>query len=303
MSDATKELASYRRCIEGIRKNWPQFLERRKQRLAQQERHGTAAEKVAENILEDLFTVALDWNLSDLNNQVDYADLLLSRLGVKYLILEVKRPGALAWNRRALEAALGQAQRYAHEQKVKCICVSDGFMLYGADIQHGGLKGRVFASLATEQPPEELWWLSVHGIYRECPESEAAGLRMLPENADAPQAISESAEHSLVHPKYRIAAHCFAHVGDANKPATWKLPYRLADGTVDLKRLPKAIQCVISNYRGSKVAGIPDLAIPDVLVRLARAAASIGKMPGQSQTTSPAYRQLADILKQMNTTR
>lgn len=54
---------------------------------------------MAENILEDLFTTVLDCRISDVNNQVKYADLVLTRLGIKYLIVEVKRPGALAWNR------------------------------------------------------------------------------------------------------------------------------------------------------------------------------------------------------------
>jgi hypothetical protein len=79
---------------------WGEFRGRRAQRLVQQERHGIAAEKVAENILEDLFTVVLDWQLSDLNNQLGFADLVLTSQGVKYLVVELKRPGALAWNRR-----------------------------------------------------------------------------------------------------------------------------------------------------------------------------------------------------------
>jgi len=111
-----KRLASYRHCVERIRSNWPAFLERRRERLVQQERYGVAAEKVAENLLQDVFTVVLDWPLSDVNNQVGYADLLLTRLGIKYLIVEVKRPGALAWNRRAVETALDQALRYADEK-------------------------------------------------------------------------------------------------------------------------------------------------------------------------------------------
>ena len=287
MTDAVKELASYRRCTERVHQNWPRFLEQRRERLAQQERHGIAAEKVAENILEDLFTVVLDWTLSDLNNQVDYADLLLTRLGVKYLIVEVKRPGALAWNRRAVEAALDQAQRFAHEQKVKCIGVSDGFMLYAADIQHGELRDRVFASLLSEQPQEALWWLSVHGVYRECPEPHEAGVHALPETAEEVRSLSGFASDSLVHPKYKIPARCFAYVSNANDPGTWKLPYRLVDGNVDLKRLPKAIQCIITNYRGAKVSGIPERDIPDVLVRLARAAISVGKMPDQSRPRLP----------------
>jgi hypothetical protein len=43
---------------------------KRDQRLARQRRFGTAAEKVAENVLEDLFTMVLDWHLSEVNNQV-----------------------------------------------------------------------------------------------------------------------------------------------------------------------------------------------------------------------------------------
>ena len=52
-------------------------------------------EKVAENILEDLFTMVLDWSLDDVNLQVGRADVVLSELGIKRLVLEVKRPGTL----------------------------------------------------------------------------------------------------------------------------------------------------------------------------------------------------------------
>ena len=114
-------LASYQHCIERIRSSWLAFSAKRKERLKQQERHGVAAEKVAENILEDLFTMVLDWSLSDINNQIGYADLLLTRLGIKYIVIEVKRPGSLAWNRGGVEAALAQAMRYADEQKVRCV--------------------------------------------------------------------------------------------------------------------------------------------------------------------------------------
>lgn len=42
-------LASYRRCHERMTANWHAFLERRTERLAQQERHDTAGERVAGN--------------------------------------------------------------------------------------------------------------------------------------------------------------------------------------------------------------------------------------------------------------
>ena len=299
MSTAVENLASYRHCAERIVENWPRFLEQRKARLVQQERHGVASEKVAENILEDLFTTVLDWGISDLNNQVGYADLLLTRLGLKYLILEVKRPGALAWNRHAVDAALDQALRYAHEQKVTCIGVSDGVMLYAADIQHGGVRDRVFVSLEQPDPPADLWWVSVHGIYRPRLEAVPAAMRILPQEPAQPPAQVDSPPEAPLHPKYRIPAYCFAYVGNANDCTTWRLPYRLADGAVDLKRLPKAIRSIVSNYRGTKVGGIPEGDVPEILVRLAQAAASVGRMPSQSGCTAAVYRQLADVLEQL----
>lgn len=292
-------LASHRRCVERICENWPAFLEKRKERLVQQERHGVAAERVAENILEDLFTTVLDWSLADINNQVGFVDLLLTRLGVKYLIVEVKRPGALAWNRGAVEVALDQARRYADEQKVKCVAVSDGVMLYAADIQHGGMQDRVFVSLQDAEAQHSLWWLSVHGIYRSRSETEDAVLRLLPEKPEIEVGAGEIAEEALLHPKYQIPAHCFAYVGNAGDPRTWKLPYCLGDGSVDVKRLPKAIQSILSNYRGTKVSGIPEAHIPEVLVRLARAAARLGRMPHQSGDAAAIYQQLADVLDQL----
>jgi phage gp36-like protein len=294
-----QELASYRRCVDRIDSNWPRFLEKRRERLKQQDRHGVAAEKVAENILEDLFTAVLDWSLGDINYQVGYVDLLLTYLGVKYLVMEVKRPGSLAWNRRAVEAALDQALRYANAQKVKRIGVSDGVMLYAADIEHGGLQDRVFVSLQDTVPPGSLWWLSVHGIYRPRKHSEDAALRLLPELSQVEVSVTMLAGEALLHPKYQIPACCFAYVGSAGDPSTWKLPYRLANGSVDTKRLPKAIQCILSNYRGARVSGIPEEDIPDVLVRLGCAVASLGKMPHQSGETSQVYQQLAQVLEQL----
>lgn len=151
------------------------------------------------------FTGPLDWTVADLNHQVGYADILLSRLGIKYLIVEAKKPGALAWNRHAAEAALDQARRYAAEQRVHCIAISDGHMLYAADVEHGGLADRLFVPLEAEAAPEALWWLSVHGIYRALG-LEAARLRLLPEAEGTLALIAPSAVEALLHPKYKLLA-------------------------------------------------------------------------------------------------
>jgi hypothetical protein len=224
---------------------------------------------------------------------------VLTRLDVKYLLIEVKRPGSLAWNRKAVEAALNQAWAYADKQKIKQIAISDGLMLYAADVEHGALRDRVFAELQSEKPQEDLWWLSVHGIYRERAEVGDAGLRLLPETEVLEPAATTYADGALLHPKYGLPASCFAFVGHAADPSTWKLPYLTADGGVDAKRLPKAIAAILSNYRGTKVSGIPDRDIPDVLSHLAEAATRVGKMPGQSGETAAVYQQLAEALDQL----
>lgn len=294
-----EHLASYRRCVERIRSSWPAFLEARALRLEEGRRH-PAAEKVAENIVEDLFTKVLDWSLADLNHQVQGADILLTKHGIKYLLIETKRPGGLAWHRRAVEKALEQARQYAAEQRVRCIAVSDGFMLYAADLVAGGLRDRAFVALAQPEPPLDLWWLSVHGIYRERPDTQGAELHLLPPSPVEREERDEGMEEAaLLHPKYGLPARCFAYVGHAARPATWKLPYRLADGSVDEKRLPKAIQAILSNYRGAKVSGIPEADTPMVLLRLARAAASPGRMPFQTASPATVYRQLQDALEQL----
>lgn len=294
-------LASHRHCTERIQSVWPDFLSKREQRLEQQRRLGIAHEKVAENILEDLFTTVLDWPLSNFNNQVDFADIVLTDHGIKWLIVEVKRPDSLTWNRRAVQSALDQALRYAAEQTVKTVAVSDGEMFYAANIADGGLQDRVFVRLSDPEPPLALWWLSVQGIWRDVDPSERTALCFpLEEAVTAPTiTVGGSASDTLLHPKYKLPAQCFAYVGNYAKTGTWKLPYLLADGTIDAKRLPKAVQCILSNYRGAKVGGIPEDAIPAILGRLAQAARHVGHMPPEACNPAPVYRQLAVALEQL----
>ena len=57
--DSFRKLASYGRCAERIRAGWPTFAARRRERL-QQGLFDAPVAKIAENILEDLFTTVLD---------------------------------------------------------------------------------------------------------------------------------------------------------------------------------------------------------------------------------------------------
>ncbi len=288
-----KALSAYRHCIERISSRWGWFRTTRADRL----RHGNEAEKVAETILEDLFTEVLDWSKGDIAYQTGFADIVLSRNLAKYLVVEVKRPGSLWPGRQALEAALQQARRYADEQKVPCIAASDGRFFYAANIEHGVLKDRALLDLDHPEPPPALWWLSVHGVYRPC--EEPVAWPAAPGAVVAPPEISAG---TLLHQKYKLPAGCFAYIGNANDPRTWKLPYRTVDGRVDEKRLPKAIQALLSNYRGAKVGSIPEAALPAVLRTLARAAAEEGRMPPQATNPAPVYQSLVLVLAQIGAT-
>ena len=276
---------------------WPSYLALRHSRLAETERPGGGAERVAELIVADLFTHALDWQTSDLNHQVGYADLLLTRLGVKYLVVETKRPGALAWHQAAVDAALEQATRYAVAQGVRAVAVSDGQVLYAADLVEGGQRGRALVRLDDPiAPAASLWWLSRHGIYRPVDPPPSASL--LPA-APLPPSVAAADPAALLHPHYGLPARCFAYAGDPGHPSTWHLPYRLADGRADPARLPKAVQAILTNYRGAMLTTVPEQAIPAVLARLATAARELGHMPDQRPDTAEAYRLLDDALAQI----
>lgn len=284
-----KQLAAYRKIIQKGREKWPDFLQHRDERLVQMARAGGGAEKIAEVIIEHVFTQVLDWATADVCYQIEHSDIVLTCTGVKRLVIEVKRPGKLAWNQYAIHKALAQARRYADRQKIRTIAVTDGHMFYAADIEYGGLKERLYVSLSSKVFPEDLWWISTNGIYR----NRENYISQLTKTDSIPLSPND-----LLHPKYKIPARCFGYVEDATNPKTWKLPYLNCDGSVDTKRLSGAIRCIVSNYRGAKVGDIPDSAIPKVLKRLYAAAEQIGKLPYQSPKTTDCYRQLVAALKQ-----
>ena len=288
-----RALAMYRRCVERIQAAWPQFLASREDRL----RHSSSAERVAEAILDDLFAVVLDWSKGDLDYQRERADLVLTHNGMKYLVVEAKRPGTLAWHRSSVEAALNQARAYADAQKVSRIAISDGSMLYAADLEHGGLKDRLFVKLDRAEPPESLWWLSLNGISRAREGADDLAPPEKPPIAEPAAAAPLDAGMPL-HPKYHLPASCFAYAGSAADPRTWKLPYLHADGSVDERRLPKAIQAMLTNYRGAKVSAIPEAATPEIFVRLGKAAMRSGRISPTGAGNGNVYDQLVEALRQ-----
>lgn len=294
-----QRLASYQNGIQRIRENWPDFLKRRAERLAPTQQGRVVVERGAEMIIEDLLTYVLDWKRSDLSYQLNNADMIVSDKGIKRLVIEAKRPGLLIKNPREVEKALDQARRYADEQKIPIIAICDGMMLYAADIKNGGLKDRAYISLEDPKAPDILWWLSVDGIYRTHDDDSNQDQRRLPSSHKTILPPADDKADILLHAKYNLPARCFAYVPDASAPGGWKLPYRLVDGAVDVRRLPAAIRSVVSNYRGTRLKSVPEGAIPDVLVRLALAARHLGCLPYQGGQTSQTYHDLEMVLAQL----
>lgn len=290
--------ARYKLCEARIVARWPTFLSIRRDHLSQAARFGKAPEQVTEQILSALFTTVLDWRTSDINYQVSYADMLLTASAYRWVLVEAKRPGALAWHRQAVARALDQACRYADEQDVRTVAISDGKMFYAADRVHGGLRPRVFVDLESPLPPADLWWLSVFGIYNDRLDPEGAALQLLPimiDDEGSPRAGAAGADE-LLDRKHNRPARCFAYVGNARDPRTWKLPYLLADGSVDRRRLTGAINAVLKSHRGERVL-IPEAAIVDVLVRLGKAAKSVGRLDPTSSTTAGANPDCYELLR------
>ena len=293
------ELASYRHCRDRVTGAWQQFAARRWLLLRQGERLGKLPERAAEEIVREFFTVVLDWSVGDVNYQVDFADILLTRMGIKHLVVETKRPGMLLGSRQAVEAALQQARRYAMAQSVRRIAVCDGYLLYAEDVEHGGTSPRAFALLDQETAPaHELWWLSYQGIYRPRPHPERITVSGRLRSSGAGPAVDTVAQGCLLHPKYHLPARCFGYVGDPGDPRTWKLPYLLVDGRPDPRRLPKAVQALLTNCRGAVASTMPEDAVIDTLVRLGRAVCVLGKMPGQCPEPAAVYVELAAALAQ-----
>lgn len=296
---SVKDLSNYKAGIQRIHENWPHFLKKREERLAATQQGRDVLERGVENIISDLFTEVLGWKISDLNFQLKYADIVVSDRGIFRLVIEAKRPGALIKNQSAIESALAQARRYADEQKVKTIAVCDGMMLYAADIENGGLKDRAYINLASTSAPEILWWLDVHGIYRAHADDSNIAQRKLPSGDNSLVVSADGKTEELLHKKYQLPAKCFAYVDDASNPKNWKLPYRLLDGSVDTSRLPGAIRCVVSNYRGARLNSVPENSIPDILVRLGGAAHSLSCLPYQGGKTNQTYKDLEETLTQL----
>jgi hypothetical protein len=177
--------------------------------------------------------------------------------------------------------------------------VSDGYVLHAVDRVNGTIADRLFCDLTQTEPPGDTWWIGPDGITETRPMEPRCRFRTLALPTSLPDAGERpDVDDELLHPHYQLPAKCFAYVGSVEDPSTWHLPYLLRDGAIDTSPLPKAIGAIVKNYRGAHLKTVPEPAIPNVLVTLGCAAASIGKISRHAPPASPTYGQLLAALEQ-----
>jgi len=216
-------------------------------------------------------------------------------LGIRRLLIETKRPGALSAP-RAVEAAYLQAQGYAETLRLGMAAVSHGAHLLAADLAPGGRRTRGEADVSLEEVDQNLSWLSPDGCLSEpVPFPHPAACAPAPgqEPGESYDALG------LLHPKYQLRVTCFAYVGSVTHPSTWYFPYLDAKGEIDHSQLPKAIQAVLTDYRGAHVSSITEEAVP-LGSPAARRGAPAGRMPPECLEPAAVYLQLAQALLQFD---
>ena len=288
--------AKYKRFIDDINSNWSSFVKKRNDLLIQQKRYGKISEKATLKILNVLFTEILDWDIKDINDEVDYADIVITKLGIKRIIIEAKRPYGISWNEFQIEKHIDQANRYASEQKVNIIAISDGKYLLVFNVDEGSRDPRILIDLESDEPNCDLYYISVNGV------DKKKNTNVNWENIKNPKLIKnieKEIDSELINKTYKLPSRCFAYVGDPNKPSTWKLPYLSLDGSVNIKRLPGAVECVVTNFRGLQIKTIPEENINEVLIKLAKASKSVGKLNPNNPKMANCYKQLYKAIDQI----
>jgi len=264
-----------RQTRERILEEWPSFRDRYNRIVAEFERGGRLKERDIETIFESLAEGPLGYQIEQLSVQHDRADYALVDRGLKLAIVELKNYKAFEGiqGRKRLESALIQAARYANRHRTCHLMAFDGVNLTLAEWELGQsvIKVHLHLNIDSDTPPEELYYFTHYGIFRH----PTAVIWEIPYQADQDESLYKT------HHGVKLHYTCFAYVGDIRDKATWKLPYRNPDGSVDTKRLGHAVNYLLSpgGYRGQRATSqrIPEAATHLVALRLARAYKEIGK--------------------------
>jgi len=271
-AEVTRIGAETRRHLEA---EWDGFCRRRQAILARAQTGGPPKERDVEDIFQALAEGPLGYQLKQLSPQRSYADYVLLDRGLKLVAVELKAFGQFrnGTSQAPLAAALEQAAHYAGQQRIPNVMAFDGELLAFGKVDAGKAKIAVHlqCSVDCDTPPSDLFFLTHYGIFRQ----PTTVLYSVPFEPEKDESLYKQHHGEMLHYS------CFAYVGDLRNKATWAMPYRNADGTVDTGRLGHATNYMFSpgGYRGQKASDmkIPEAATTLVALRLARAYKEIGK--------------------------
>ena len=255
-----------------IAERWEDFAYVRGEITAQTEAGRRLSERDVEQIVEALVAGPLDWDIGQLARQQDFADFALIDRGLKLVVIETKGFGVFRDQAQA-DDALIQGARYADRHRSPLIWACDGCQLTLASRDPSAHAINVHLQVSLDPPiaPDELYYFSHYGLFR----YPADVLRTIPYSAVQDDALYKRHHAVLLHYSR------FAYVGDLRDKATWMMPYRNPDGSVDTKRLGHAVNYLLSpgGYRGQKAkrTRIPEAATLLSALRLARAYREAGR--------------------------
>lgn len=223
------------------------------------------------SVFERLLTGPLGYSPTQIDRQPDFADYILLARDLKLAVVETKGWEAFRTN-GSLDDALLQAANYAARHRVKHLFAFDGEVI--ALAMQDGETIRVMKELRVdgEETPADLFFFTEYGLSK-IPDEPMRSFQF--------QSSSKLPNEYKKHHGVLLAPECFAYVGDPRDKATWRLPYRNSDFTVDTSRIDKAVNYLLSpgGYRGVTVTdkSIPEGASVYVAKTLAKAYKEIGR--------------------------
>lgn len=236
-------------------------------------------------MLERLLSDVLGYEPDQIDREPDHADFLLLYRGVKLMVIETK-DWDVFHKQEALDAALLQACTYAKRHRVQYIAAFDGVRLVLGERAGNEIRLKIELCIDEDEPHENLFFFSHYGLSK-LPKDV---MRALPISPNEVAAVDMNLSEYKTHHGVKLHYSCFAYIGDLRAKSTWKMPYRNEDGSVDTRRIDKAVNYLFSpgGYRGAtaRESSVPQAAQPEVARKLAIAYQEIGKWEADSASKS-----------------
>lgn len=219
--------------------------------------------------------------------------------GRERCVLAISSPGGIPGRQTGRCPAMQAAVQRARGLGIGHAGVCDGGLFYLEDDDGRSRRARLRVWLGQTSAPGELWWATPTGMTQ--PVTPTQGALVFPPAGPAAAGSARAgggggaqpAAGAQLHPRLQLPAACFAFVGDPMRPATWKLPYRRADGRADLRRLIAAAHHAAASLATPIRGGVPYGELPVVIHRLADAARELGQLPPANCHPSGVFQRLA----------